>query len=393
VRPARTFFSPARPNEERAGVKEPESARRPPEKFSFACPARANRPHFPRMGAPAKPTSKTAGLSGGFVWLAVVAAADFVTGYQLTFFIFYLLPILYVQRRAGQGFAFAMAVLSAVVWLYVDIASGNHYSDFLTPVWNTGIRLSAFLLVVVLVSARDELQSLVRRRTKNLEDEMRERSRLEKELLEIAEAEQRRIGQDLHDSLGQHLTATAMAGKLLAKKLAEKSPAEAAAANRVVALTEEAVELTRKLARSLHPVELEAGGLADALQQLAANISTAFNVSCRFASAGPLEVADAGTRTHLFRIAQEAASNAIRHGRARNIVISFEGLGERRLLAVTDDGVGLPADARKKSGMGLRIMACRARMIGATFDIENLPAGGARAVCALNPGQNFEDEN
>ena len=337
------------------------------------------------MGSPAKPMSKSAALFGGLVLLALVGLADFVTGYQLTFFIFYLLPILYVLRRAGQGFAFAMAVLSVGVWLWVNVAAGERYADILTPVWNGGIRLAAFLLIIVLVSTRAELRVLVAQRTDKLQREILERTRLEKELLEIAEAEQRRIGQDLHDSLGQHLTATALAGKVLAKKLADKSLAEAGAAARVVALTEEAIELTRKLARSLHPVELEANGLADALQQLAVNISQAFNVSCRFAAAGPLEVAEVEARTQLFRIAQEAVSNAIRHGRARNIVISLEGLGTSRLLAVTDDGVGLPADARAKKGLGLRIMDYRARMVGATFDLQNLPAGGTRAVCVLNP--------
>ncbi len=336
-------------------------------------------------------------MFGGLIWLAVVGLADYVTGYQLTFFIFYLLPILYVLRRAGQGFAFAMAVLSVGVWLFVNVAAGEHYPDYLTPIWNCGIRLAVFLLIIILFSTRAELQVLVEQRTEKLRREIQERTRLEKELLEIAEAEQRRIGQDLHDSLGQHLTATAFAGKVLAKKLADKSLAEAVAAGRVVALTEEAIELTRKLARSLHPVELEAHGLADALQQLAANVSKAFNVSCRFAAAGPLEIADAEARTHLYRIAQEAVSNAIRHGRARHIVISFEGLSERRLLAITDDGVGLPADARAKNGLGLRIMDYRARMVGAAFDIQNLPAGGARAVCTLHPGspatENHADEN
>ena len=349
------------------------------------------------MGSAVQPQSKAAGVLGGVIWLAVVGLADYVTGYELTFFIFYLLPILYAHRRAGQGFAFAMAVLSVVVWLFVNMAAGERYPDMLTPVWNCGIRLAVFLLIIVLISARNELQVVVTQRTEKLRQEIQERTRLQKELLEIAESEQRRIGQDLHDSLGQHLTATAMAGKLLAKKLADKSAAESAAAGRVVELTEEAIELTRKLARSLHPVELEANGLADALQQLAAQITQTFNVSCRFAAAGPLEVADIEARTHLYRIAQEAVSNAIRHGRAHHIVISFEGLGERRLLAVTDDGVGVSADARTKKGMGLRIMDYCARMVGATFDLQNLPAGGARAVCLLNPvallPENYAAEN
>jgi signal transduction histidine kinase len=189
----------------------------------------------------------------------------------------------------------------------------------------------------------------------------------------------------LHDSLGQHLTATALAGKVLAKKLANKSTVEPAMADRVVAMVEEAIELTRNLARTLHPIELGADGLVGALQNLAANLSKAFNVSCRLQHSGAVVLNDPRAGIHLYRIAQEAASNAIRHGCARNLVISLDATSKSIMLAVTDDGTGLPADARTKKGMGLRIMDYRAGMIGATFEIQNLPSGGARAVCVLHP--------
>jgi signal transduction histidine kinase len=208
---------------------------------------------------------------------------------------------------------------------------------------------------------------------------------LEKELLGIAEAEQRRIGHDLHDTLGQHLTATALAGKLLAKKLANGTPVEPAKADRLVAMLEEAIDMTRNLAHTLHPMELGAEGLGDALRKLAAELSKAFNISCRFQSSGVVKLDDPGTALHLYRIAQEAASNAIRHGQARNLLIALEATHDRLLLTVTDDGAGLPPDARTKKGMGLRIMNYRADLIGAAFDIQNLPAGGARAVCVLTP--------
>ena len=340
--------------------------------------------------------SKVTGIFGGLALLAVVGFIDYVTGYRITVLAFYLLPILFVLRRAGQRFAFVMAVLAALVWLFADIAAGEHYADFLTPAWNMSIRLSIFLLVVILASTRDELQILVRQRTMKLEQEIQERIRLEKELLEAGEREQRRIGHDLHDSLGQHLTATALAGKVLAKKLMDKSVAEADAAGRLVVMVEDAIELTRKLARSLHPIELEANGLADALQNLATNISKAFNVSCRFENSAAAILNSSAADTHFYRIAQEAVSNAIRHGRARNVVISLAGSGKQIMLSVTDDGAGLSADARAKKGMGLRIMDYRAAMIGATFDIHNLPAGGARAVCVLDDSltaiKNIADE-
>ena len=331
--------------------------------------------------------TKTAGVLGGLFLLLLVGWIDYITGYKITVLVFYLLPILYVLRRVGQSFAFAMAVLAPLVSLAADMAAGDKYSDYLTPAWNVVIRISIFLQVVILASSRNELQAQVRQRTEKLRQEIRERIRLEKELLEASEREQRRIGHDLHDSLGQHLTATALAGKVLAKKLADKSVAETEAADRVVAMVEESIELTRKLARSLHPIELQAHGLADALQNLAANLSKAFNAACRFEPSGTVALAGRDAEIHLYRIAQEAATNAIRHGRARNVVISLAAAGEKTMLTITDDGTGLPTDARTKTGMGLRIMEYRADMIGATFDIQNLPAGGARAVCVLNPGR------
>jgi signal transduction histidine kinase len=336
------------------------------------------------MAPSAERQTKIIGIVGGLGWLAVVGFGDYITGYNLTFIVFYLLPILFVLRRAGQGFALAMAVLSTLASLIADFAAGQHYPDFLTPVWNCAIRLSVFILVIILFSARDNLRLLVDQRTKKLREEIHERIRLEKELLEIAESEQRRIGHDLHDSLGQHLTATALAGKVLAKKLANKSPVEPAMAGRLVAMVEQAIDLTRNLARTLHPIELGKDGLEDALHHLAANVSQAFNVSCRFQHSGTIVLKDPKAGVHFYRIAQEAVSNAVRHGHARNIVVSLAAASESIMLSVTDDGTGLTAGARAKQGMGLRIMDYRAGMIGATFDIENLPTGGTRAVCILN---------
>jgi signal transduction histidine kinase len=337
--------------------------------------------------------TKIAGIFGGLGLLSLAGYVDYATGYELTFFLFYLLPILFVQRRLGQGFAFLTAVISAAVWLFVNIAAGERYSDYLTPIWNTGIRLSVFILVIILFSTRDQLRKLVDQRTASLREEIRERSRLEKEILEIAEAEQRRIGQDLHDSLGQHLTATALASKVLAKKLANQAKVEPATADRVVLMVEEAIEMTRRLAHTLHPIDLGADGLVNGLQNLAATLSKAFNVSCRLQHSGNVVLNDPKAGIHLYRIAQEAATNAIRHGCARNLVISLDGTSNSIMLAVTDDGTGLPKDARDKKGLGLRIMDYRAGMIGAMFDIQNLPSGGARAVCVFAPRLSDDDNN
>lgn len=328
--------------------------------------------------------SKYVALLCGLALLAAVGFADFATGYKVSLLIFYFLPILYTLKRAGLGFAFAISILAALIWLAADLGAGDVYTDYLTPVWNTGIRLSIFLLVVILFSTREQLQRMVEKRTESLRAEIQERIRLERELLDIVDTEQRRIGHDLHDSLGQHLTAIAFGAKIMSKKLTNKSLVEPASADRLVSMAEESIEMTRSIARNLHPVEFGADGLEVALQNLSGNLSKSFTVHCRFQHSGTVVLNDSQAGIHLYRIAQEAASNAVRHGHARNLVISLDAVKNSVMLTVTDDGSGLPPAAQPPKGMGLRIMNYRARIIGATFDIQNLPSGGAKVVCILD---------
>ena len=209
------------------------------------------------------------------------------------------------------------------------------------------------------------------------------RKRMEKELLEISDREQRRIGQDLHDGLSQLLTGTAFASKVLEERLAAKSSPETGQAAKVVELLESATSEARRVARGLHPVQLEAGGLPSALQELADSVQTLFGVSCRFAGSDSVRVRDTATATHVYRIAQEAVNNAVRHSGARQIVI---GLTQRRgttTLTVDDDGKGLPKGPRRGLGMGMSIMAYRAQMIGGTIQFERRPKGGTRVVCSF----------
>ena len=254
-----------------------------------------------------------------------------------------------------------------------------------------------FYLVVVgllaqLRSLHRELEKRVRVRTEALTKEMQERMRLQKELLETSEREQQRLGRDLHDSLSQHLTGTALAGQVLSENLAARSLPESQEARRLVELVEEAIDLTRRLARGLHPVEMQAGHLADGFQELAAQAGERFNVACRFAGGRIAAAPDANVAIHLYRIAQEAITNAVRHGKARHINIGLDDAVGQIVLTVTDDGVGLPDHARDGNGMGLRLMAYRADLMGATFNIERLAAGGTRVTCAL-PARGVSPEN
>jgi signal transduction histidine kinase len=228
-------------------------------------------------------------------------------------------------------------------------------------------------------------------RTGELRREIGERERLERELLEVGERERRRLGFDLHDGLCQHLTGTALAVQVLKEKLTRRGIPEAAEAAKAVDLIEDGIALSRKLAKGLQPVEMHAGGLMHALQEFAASTTDLFKVPCRFECDAPILFSSISTADHLYQIAREASVNAMKHGRASNVVISLEPRDEGTVLTVSDDGVGIPMPLPKKGGMGLTIMAQRAKLIGASFDIRPAANRGTVVTCVLpHPPAGFE---
>ena len=321
------------------------------------------------------------------VFVTLVGLVDYLTGYETFFFTFYLLAVFLGTWRLGGAFGALISALSVTAWISTNIAAGERYSSYFVPVWNAMIMFTFYLIVVVLQArlkqSHDELEERVRLRTAALTREMQERTRLQKELLDTSDREQRRIGRALHDGLCQHLTGTALAGHLLNQQLADKSATETAAAARLVQLVEEAIELTRDLSRQLDPVELKAGRLTDHLADLADGIRQRFKVACQFESSLTSPLEDAVVGTHLFRIAQEAVTNAVKHGRAARINICLDAADEEIALTITDDGLGVPEKIPDGTGLGLRAMACRADLIGATFNIERLSTRGTRVTCVL----------
>jgi PAS domain S-box-containing protein len=217
-----------------------------------------------------------------------------------------------------------------------------------------------------------------------------ERKRLESEILEISEREQRRIGQDLHDGLGQHLRGIAYISHALHERLARQGKPEAADSGRITKLLDEAVEGARSLARGLFPVELEAGGLMKALRAFATAASRTYRISCRFACPRPVLIHDNPTAIHLYRIAQESVQNAIRHGRATRVVIALSARKGAVKLRITDNGRGFPRTLPETRGMGLEIMKYRARMIGGSLRHNTSIGRGATLTCVLPaPGRPF----
>jgi signal transduction histidine kinase len=325
----------------------------------------------------------------------IVGIFDCVTGFELNFFAFYLIPVILAVWFVGRGFAIFVSALCVVVSVEGDLIAGARYSSSLVPAWNAAISLTFFLVVVWILaklhSLHHELEERVRQRTAALHNEMQERMRLEEEILHISEREQQRIGHDLHDSLCQHLTGVALAGEVLSEQLAAQSLPEAKALDHIVEMVEGAIELTRTLARGLHPFELKGEGFTDALRELAATITEGFKTPCVFECDRPVVIGDPGVAMHLYRITQEAITNALKHSKAKEIVVRLEAGDDGMTLTICDDGVGVPENPPGGKGMGLRTMAYRASVIGATFHIERRSPRGTRVTCKLPDGSFSSD--
>ncbi|HEY4767253.1 MAG TPA: PAS domain S-box protein [Candidatus Sulfotelmatobacter sp.] len=208
-----------------------------------------------------------------------------------------------------------------------------------------------------------------------------ERKRLEKTILEISTREQRRIGQDLHDGLGQHLTGIAFMSKVQEQKLMEKNLPEAGDAAKIVNLVNQAIYKTRELARGLLPVVSDAEGLMSALEQWAGEVQDLFAVSCRFQCLAPVLIHDDTVATHLYYIAQEAVNNAIKHGHARQIVIRLAAVRHQGALTIQDDGCGIGNIVPGNKGVGLHLMNYRSRMVGGSLEVQRVGGGGTAVTC------------
>jgi PAS domain S-box-containing protein len=238
---------------------------------------------------------------------------------------------------------------------------------------------------------RQRLEELVETRTAELTqtniqlmEEIEVRKLLEKEILNISEQERRKIGQELHDSLGQQLTGVAFMAKVLEQKLAKKSLDEAVDATKIATLVNQATEQARGLARGLHPVDLDTRTLTSALQELATSTETLFGIHCVFKCDKPIEVDNTEVAVHLYRIAQEALTNAIKHGKAKNIQIGLTCSRNKYVLTIRNDGLDFPKEFEARgTGMGLQIMDHRVDIIGGSLDIHKAAEGGTIVTCTF----------
>ena len=337
---------------------------------------------------------RSAVVSACFLVVGLVGYIDFLTGYERALLLFYLLPISLATWFGCFLLGLGIAVLSVAVSMLSDLAAGIPALDF----WNAGMAFASYALFAgVLAKLRtlvNKLDHRVQERTAALQREVIERQRLDREIAQVADRERRRLGQDLHDRLGQHLTGTALAAQVLKEKLAAKSAAEVKEAEKLVTYVEEGIDLTRNLARGFFSPELDADGLSIALEGLAENISERFAINCIFHEQGLIPMRDPAVATQLYRIAQEAATNAAKHAAADQIDIRIFVSGSELILAIADDGIGFPDNSLDSKGLGLRLMRHGAALIGGTFDIRRNSHCGTIVTCKIvipnNNGLNLQ---
>jgi len=315
-------------------------------------------------------------------WMAIVAEAflmvlligylDYVTGYEISLFVFYCLPIVFAVWYGDRNSGVLVAVLSTIIWSWSDEKAGHPYMMTWIKGWDTAVRLAFFLFVAVGMSALKNQYELIKRSR-----------RLERQIIRTSEREKQRIGQELHDGLCQYFAAISCAASTLTDDLQSRSAEETEAAAEIAQLLSEGVVQTRNLARGLFPVQKHESGLESALCELASSMSRLLNIECKFEPAQHVQIHDNEAATHLYRITQEALHNAKRHGRATRVIIALAEEAGHVMLEISDNGKGLGQADGKADGMGLKIMDYRARQIGGKLEVKNREGGGTVVRCAF----------
>jgi len=308
-----------------------------------------------------------------------VGLIDYLTGDEITVDPFYCIPILLIVWFGNRNLAIVISIFCALAWWWANSAVGHRYSSEWFRIWDVVVRLMFFCLVTFAGWIFKQQRDSIRARVKLLERSQR----LEREIIDISEREQLRIGRDLHDGVCQYLAAIGFSAAVLNRDLERESSIRAQKAGEIANLLQDALKRTRDLARGLSPVDRDEGGLESALNELASSTSRLSGISCSFICVGQVEIRDNARAVHLFRIAQEALNNAIKHGHPKAVVVALEASNGALSLRVSDDGVGFDPTGSERKGMGVNIMRYRARMLAGTLDIQSNSPVGTMVTCTI----------
>lgn len=283
-----------------------------------------------------------------------------------------------------------MAFLAACTWFVAEFYGGR-LGHFEPAVWQAISRLVFYLIVALLVGkVRDltfNLDLLVKQRTAALESEIARRKELEKEASEIAEREQERISQELHDQLAGYLSGLAFRAASLVEALEKRGSPEVADAKRILTSVNVATDQVRNLARLLAPAQ-DNPDLRTALSRLVADVETTFEVTCLLEISDQLPTLSKDQNSQICRIVQEAVRNAIHHGHAQLIQVQVGSDGQNLNLSIRNDGQPWNVSTAQRGGLGIRIMHHRTEKLGGELSIQGLDEGGTLVTCTLPAAAN-----
>ena len=306
----------------------------------------------------------------------VVGFFDYITGYEISFVLFYAAPILFAVWFLDRRATVLIVLTSAIVWWWADWKAGHPYFSSWVQIWETVVTLVFFIFVAIggaaIKARRDSMEARLA--------DMRRLRELERDIVGASEREQQRIGADLHDGLCQYLAGLTCIAGSLRDDLFEQFRPEAETAAELHDLLKEAIVQARNIARGIAPVHMDEAGLASALDELAGSTRRLYDIDCVFEPEGEVLTSNREMAIHLYRIAQEAISNAVRHGLARAVSIRLALHGDHLILTIEDDGVGIRPET-PGAGMGLRSMRDRAGVLDGAIEISALPGGGTRVCC------------
>jgi signal transduction histidine kinase len=335
-------------------------------------------------GGPSRGTDSAALIIA--LWFGAIEIVDYLSGDRLSLLFFYLVPVTLAVAWFGRRVAVVVAFLCLAFRLLGDYYAGGKHPVEAWAWWNNALAFVGFVLIIAALHAlfrlHRNLETRIYERTQELQAALAETRRLQRDLIDVGARERAAIGRDLHDDLGQHLFATALAAKVLAQRLSEREPDAASEAQSIVDWLDQGIAKTRHLAHGLMIASIDPRQLPDELSELAAAHCRG-PLSCAFRMEGRPAVQDDGTAAQLFRIAQEAVRNASTHAQASRIEIVLIADDQGLRLEIVDDGIGTPAESSAATGMGLRIMSHRAALIGGSLSILPATPTGTRIVCRL----------